>query len=86
MAQDTEDKVVPISGEGVIIENCDVHEGLVKELEELLERAKSGEIVGLTGALLHHDKSTSYRLAGLGSRALVGALAVAQHELIEDTG
>jgi len=50
----------------------------VKLLEELLEKAKAGEIVGLSGAVQFADGSTVNRSGGfLYSQRIVGALMAA---------
>ena len=48
---------------------------LVEELERLLEAARAGEIVGLTGAYLHKEHGVSYSYAGaIGTFGMLGAL------------
>ena len=59
-----------------------VNEGCVAALEEALEQAKSGEIVG--GAIIrrHHDNVGSYRLVGsVGGYSMLGAIDCVQHDL-----
>ncbi len=81
MAQDT--KVEALDG-GPVMEAFDKHEGLIEELERMLEQARSGEIVGLAGAVMHRDQATGVRVVGLSNRALLGALAVVQYTLAGD--
>lgn len=48
---------------------------LIEELERLLEAARAGEIVGLTGAYLHREHAVSYSYAGaIGTFGMLGAL------------
>jgi len=48
---------------------------LVEELERLLDAARAGEIVGLTGAYLHREHGVSYSYAGaIGTFGVLGAL------------
>ncbi len=57
---------------------------VIKALEEVLEMARSGEIVGFVGAVLHGDDSTTIRRAGYSTRGLIGTLVIAEHLLILD--
>ena len=60
------------------------NENTVAVLEELLEKAKSGEIVGVCAAILYHDKLAGYRIGGfIGGYAMLGALNVMHQECIE---
>lgn len=57
---------------------------LVETLEGMLEEAKAGEIVGLAGVTLYHDRQTGFRLAGLTTRAVIGTLVVVTAKLSAD--
>lgn len=61
---------------GAFEPNCpEPNAKLVEELERLLEAARSGEIVGLTGAYLHRENGVSYSHAGaIGTFGMLGAL------------
>lgn len=50
-------------------------ETVIEELEELLEKARAGEIQGFCYAAEHRDRLTSYGYSGIvgGSHAMVGA-------------
>lgn len=56
----------------------------VEGLEELLMRARAGEIVGIACAALHSDGLSSCQTSGLmGGYSLVGALQVLSADLVE---
>lgn len=56
----------------------------VETLEELLVRARSGEIIGVACACLHHDRLGSYLVGGMiGDYALLGALDCAKSEIVD---
>lgn len=56
-------------------------------LEDILERAKAGEIVGVYIAALHHDATASWSRAGMvGPYSFLGALTAAQADLIAMMG
>lgn len=60
------------------------NEDAIELLEDMLERAKSGDIVGVAVCALHYDAAASYSVAGLvGGYSLLGALEMAKAELIE---
>ncbi len=51
------------------------NETVVRELERLLDAARSGEIVGIAGAYMHKDRMVTYSYAGLiGGYSVIGAL------------
>jgi hypothetical protein len=61
------------------------NEMCVKGLEEMLEMARSGEIVGIAGAVQFHDNSGGYHFHGhVGSYSVLGALQVGLHALVLD--
>ncbi|WP_454917436.1 hypothetical protein [Xanthobacter sediminis] len=56
----------------------------IATLEEWLERARSGEIVGVALAALHHDGVGSYAVGGrVGGYSMLGALEMACAELVK---
>ena len=74
------------------IHGCSVPEAgepqplLVEFLEELLERARSGELQGLGTVSFWRDRTTSWTHRGLaGSFSQVGAAAMLQKHLMEAT-
>lgn len=59
-----------------------VQPDLVKSLEELLEKAKSGEIVGGIFVVGYYDQLSSFQILGrVGTYALVGAMTIAARNL-----
>lgn len=73
----------------VSINGCDVtpgkpDPGVVKVLEELLEMARSGEIVAIAAVSMHQDKLSSWRTAGrLGGYSIIGGTEVMKGHLID---
>lgn len=60
----------------------EVHEGAVSVLEEMLEMARAGQIVGVVGAFLYYDRCAGYQMGGkIGGYALVGALDAAMMDV-----
>lgn len=53
----------------------------VELLEDLLDRARSGEIQGVCGAMLYRDGTGTGFYAGFRNNSLLGALAKKQHQL-----
>lgn len=61
-----------------------VSEAAVAALDEWLERALSGEIVGFAIAVLHHDGLGAFELAGrVGGYSMLGALDAAHARVLE---
>lgn len=61
------------------------NEGLIKGLEELLEKAKDGTIEALAYVALRPDQKFEVRKIGYCSNLeMAGALAFAQHDLMRD--
>lgn len=60
------------------------NESAIELLEEMLERARSGDVVGVCITAVHADKCGSYCMAGLvGGYSILGALEMAKAELID---
>ncbi len=58
------------------------NERCIKALEDVLERAKSGEIVGVGIVCLYHDNFGSYHIAGtVGGYSMLGAATVLANKL-----
>lgn len=73
-------QVVPLRG-GLTGEKK-VNPRAVEALEELLEMAWSGEIVGIAAAGMCHDGCGMYRVAGLvGGYSMLGAIDVVRSEV-----
>jgi hypothetical protein len=53
-------------------------------LEALLEKARSGEIIGVAASILHDDFTASCAVVGgVGSYSMLGALEMARQDLVE---
>lgn len=62
----------------------DVNYRVVSLLEDLLERAHSGEIVGVSVCALSFDGCGSYWLGGkVGGYSMLGAMDVARSDLVD---
>lgn len=56
---------------------------LIGYLEELLEQAKSGEILGMAAATMYRDRTTAYSVVGvIEGFSMVGALEMAKATLV----
>jgi hypothetical protein len=76
------DNVVALHG-AILPDVAGVDEGLIAELERLLEAARSGEIIGLAGTYQHKNRTISYSFAGrVGSYALLGGLDCVRERLL----
>jgi hypothetical protein len=54
----------------------------VQHLEELLEQARSGEVVGVVTVSMYHDNSAAYAIMGtIGGYQVGGAVATAMHDI-----
>ena len=57
---------------------------VVRELERLLEAARSGEIVGLAGSYMHKDKVVTFSFAGLvAGYGVVGGISCLKERLMQ---
>ena len=67
-----------------------VNEPCVELLEDMLERAKSGQVIGVAMGILYYDKMSAYAIGGMvGGHSLIGTLDVAKahlisHHIVED--
>jgi hypothetical protein len=78
----TGDNVAALRGDKVF--TGEPNAGAVAKLQELLERAKAGDLTGVVCATLHSDGTASYAIAGMiGPYSLLGASDMARTELIE---
>lgn len=80
-------QIVSLSGQAVSAEAAlapKPNQVLVKELERLLEAARSGEIAGMAAACQHHDRTVSYSYAGsVGGFGLIGGLECLKERLVQ---
>lgn len=61
-----------------VVPNC------VSVLEDLLERARAGEIVGVAVAGLYYDATAAYWVGGrVGGYGMIGALEMIRADLVE---
>ena len=61
----------------------EVREDVVKALEYLLEEARSGAVVGVVYVAGYFDDMTSFRSSGMISRPMLGALTLAQADVVD---
>lgn len=60
-----------------------VNETCVEMLEDILERAKAGQVIGVALGLTHYDGTSAYAIGGMvGCHSLIGALDVAKGHLV----
>jgi len=79
------DKVVSLRGEPIY--QGSPQPDVITELEQLLEQARSGEVVGLAVALAYRDGTSSCGWGGIVSISVVGqCFSVAQRILRELNG
>lgn len=77
------DKVVSIDGSEVP-ETRVVRESVVETLEEMLERAKSGDIQGIACSFVDSDRCCQYVVAGVvGGYGMIGSTSVMKQDLID---
>ena len=77
-----ETKVVSVHG-GPVPMARENSPALIQHLEEMLEQAKSGEILGMAAAIMHRDRTTAYSVVGvIEGFSMVGALEMAKTMLI----
>lgn len=56
----------------------------VAVLEDLLEMARSGEIIGVSVAMMHADRSCAYRVVGVvGGYSMIGAMEMGKQVVID---
>ena len=72
--------IVSITG-GRAIYSGEPDQTTVELLEDLLERARAGEIQGVVGAMVYRDSTACGFCAGYRNNTLLGALARRQHQL-----
>lgn len=77
-------EVVGLNGEKLIVDERGACPDVVTELEGWLERARSGEIVGMALAAQFFDGASGGRRVGAVSRALVGQLVSLQVRVTRD--
>lgn len=62
----------------------EVRPEVVEQLRDMLEMAEAGELVGFAGALQLQDNTTSICKVGLKTRALIGAMAECQFDMMQE--
>lgn len=72
--------VVSLKGDPIVSPGTPNQE-LIEDLEKVLEKAKSGEIISIAYAILYSDELTSYRWVGKMTRAIVGTLELIKYGL-----
>ena len=77
----SEMKVVSLTGDE--ISPGEVNAKAVEVAEELLARARSGDVVGISAVMLHSDRGTSYFHGGcVGGYSMLGAVEMLRAELV----
>lgn len=84
-------KVVAITGEAVALPGMP-NQNLVEFLDEVLEKARSGEIVGMAGTMGYSSKegyvlvSSPFYVGFAASHSMIGALERVKYDLIREMG
>ena len=69
---------------GVDIHQSVAREDVVAFLENVLERARAGEVIGVGVAALHNNFEASYAVVGgVGGYSMLGALDMIRAEIVE---
>ena len=76
-----ERKVISLDGTPVFAPG-EADPWVVEALEDMLERAKSGECKGFAIAWLTADQATCHHVVGRVTRAVLGAVTILQHDMI----
>lgn len=77
------DKITSIHGHAIAPPG-EPNQQAIDTLTELLEMAKSGEIVGVAASVMHFDSLSSFRVSGrVGGYSMLGALSVIERVLID---
>lgn len=63
-----------------------VNQDVVKELQELLDKANCGEITGLAYVSLHPGDLTLHHRVGRITRGVIGAITLLQYSLARNDG
>jgi len=76
------DNIVSLNGAPVAGEPMQPSPYLIETLEEMLERAKNGQTVGMAAVMMEHDGHSPYALVGrVGGFAMAGSLSTLMHIL-----
>jgi hypothetical protein len=79
------EKVVSLRG-GYPLQGAQANATVIRELERLVEAARSGEIVGLAGSYVHKNNVITYSYAGtVRGYALLGGLECLKERLLRLT-
>ena len=74
-------KVIALPGH--ITGQREVRDDVIKMLENLLDEARSGALIGVVYAAGYFDERTSYASSGKVARQILGALTLAQADLVD---
>ena len=66
---------------GVAPEAREVNPDVIEAIEDLLQRARSGDLQGVICIGTHHDRTSGWVNAGWCYPATIGQLAMAQHAM-----
>jgi hypothetical protein len=69
------DKVVPLRDRGIEPPKAEPHAGVIQALEEALQRARAGQIIGVRMATLLADGIPHGTIVGYSNYGLLGMLA-----------
>jgi peptide deformylase len=70
------DNIVSLNGAPVAGEQMQPSQYLIETLEEMLERAKNGQTIGMAAVMMEHDGQCPYALVGrVGGFVMAGSLS-----------
>lgn len=75
-------KVVSLKGAEIIAPYTPRND-VIKEVERVLEMARSGEISGILAVYYHADDCTSGAMQGIRARSMIGMLEILKAGLVE---
>lgn len=85
MSEKEDPKVVAIRGGHQITAPGEVNENALFVCEEILERVKGGDVIGVAVAYIHSDRSASYQCGGhVRGYSLIGAVEKMKSWLTRD--
>lgn len=76
------DNIVSLSGAPIAGEAMEPSQYLIETLEEMLERAKNGQTIGMAAVMMEHDGHSPYALVGrVGGFTMAGSMSTLLHIL-----
>lgn len=74
-------KVVPLNG--CLTRQRERQEDVIAEIQDLLDKAESGEIISIRAAFMYYDGTTSYVGAGKAGPSLIGEMELLKAGMVD---